>query len=72
MRYEYLLEIYSRLSTIYTGIALGLLMILAIFFLSEILPKGRIKTIARAGVIAIAVIEYLGLLALVTIGSVSV
>lgn len=67
MRYDTLIQLYGQLDNIYTGISLGLLLLLAVGLAASWIPI-RFRPFAQAFTLALALLEYVGLLVFVSLG----
>ena len=67
MRYDTLIQLYNQLDNIYTALSLMLLLLLALGLAASWTPI-RFRPTAQACVLALALLEYTGLLLFVTIG----
>ena len=69
MRYATLLELYTKLDAIYGGVALLVLFLFSCLLVVDLMPEWKVKPFARTGVTVLAMVEYVGLLLFVGLGS---
>lgn len=67
MRYETMLQLYGQLDQVYTGILMGLAILLILGLTAMISPK-RIRPFVSTFVLVLALFEYAGLFIFIYIG----